>query len=288
MIASEVLNFQENQSEMVINFLKNLTPDKITFDVLDDFYSTFQKNVLSFKSPKERNFDVCGTGGSGKTRVNLSTILAISLSEKFTICKHSNKASSGRVGSADIIDKIGYQISNNSTDAINSIENNNLTFMFAPSFHPYLGKFSEIRKIIKYPTIFNFVMPLLNPVENLTAQMIGISNENVMNCMAKIALKHNKNIIFVHDKDNKLDDVSITGETKIIEVCRGKMQRYNVNPSDFNIEIVDNFEEISGFESSELNADLAINILNHTADNSYIKFLKINKAVATKFFLKCT
>lgn len=243
--------------------------------------------MISFEIPNKKVFDVCGTDGSGAKRINLSTILAIELSKKFTIAKHANRASSGNVGSIDILEQMSYKVAKNPSESQELIDRNNIAFLFAPSFHPEIVKFAEIRKQFKTPTIFNFVMPLLNPVSNLCAQMIGVSNVKMMKLMAKLALKLNKNIIFVHDFDNGLDDVSITGNTLVIEVFDGEMSEYIVKPEDYNLERVKDFSSISGFDNTKDNADLAMQILFNKANNNYLNFLKINTIIASDFFNKC-
>ena len=55
----------------------------------------------------QKVFDVCGTGGTGKQRINLSTALALKLSTKFGIAKHGNRAASGKVGSFDLLERSG-------------------------------------------------------------------------------------------------------------------------------------------------------------------------------------
>jgi anthranilate phosphoribosyltransferase len=287
MKAQEVFENISTNPDRVFDYLNNLTIDKIDAEVLHDFYQVLKLNVLSFEVVGKKVFDVCGTGGSGKTRVNLSTALALSLNKEFTIAKHSNQASSGRVGSADVLSEMSYKICHNPLEAIDEIINKNIAFLFAPAFHHTLVDFFQIRRKINRSTIFNFIMPVLNPVKNIRAQMIGVSDLKMMKVMAELAKNIHKNIIFVHDIDNSLDDVSITGKTAIIEVFNGNINEYIVHPEDFNIKNVDNFSSISGFDNAQQNCNLVLEILNGTALQSYLSFLEINKIVATEFFNKC-
>lgn len=287
MKAKNLFENVEKKSNNVFEYLDKITLDDINLDILEDFYFELKKNSIRFKVTGKSIFDVCGTGGSGKIRINLSTILALKLKEKFTIAKHSNRASSGKVGSIDVLESMSFKISKSPQEAIKSIENNNIAFLFAPAFHPSLVKFSEIRKKIGRPTIFNFVMPLLNPIENLKGQMIGVSNLRIMKLMSELALRLSKNIIFVHDLDNNLDDVSITGETFIIEVLNGNLIEYKISPEEFNLKRVIHFQEISGYLDVNLNSKLAEEMLNGGANKSYLSFLEINKLIAEGFFNKC-
>ncbi|MEN9782232.1 MAG: hypothetical protein RL208_382 [Pseudomonadota bacterium] len=275
----------QDQEELALKYFERLENDDISIEMMEDFYFSIRGQIENLFEVKDKKvFDVCGTGGSGKTRVNLSTILAIHLSKDFAIAKHANKASSGKVGSIDLLEQMKIKVCNNNEEALRQIEKNNLAFLYAKSFHPVVAKFANIRKQIGKPTIFNFLMPLLNPVSNLTAQFVGASDEKMMSKMAQLALKLNKNAIFVHDVENKLDDVSITGKTAIIEIYEKQTKEYIIIPEDFGLQRVSDFSKIAGYADVEKNANLAIQILNNEANLEYKNFLLINKIVAIKFF----
>lgn len=268
--------------------LEQLTPEHdISFKIIYEFYLYLKSKMNSFCVPRGTIFDVCGTGGSGLCRVNISTILAIKLVKSgFIIAKHSNRASSGKVGSIDIVEKMNLEISNTPEEAKNSIIKNNYSFLFAPGFHPELKIISNIRKQIAKPTIINFVMPLLNPVINLSGQITGVSSYNIMKLMVQIAHKEKKNILLVHDTISNLDDVSILGETIAIEVVDGKINEYIIKPEDFKMKREESFQNISGFENPDQNMLLATQILNSSAPKSYLNFLLINEIIAKNFFAK--
>jgi len=293
MRAKDVFDRVLSDQRQVYEFLEALDEDKITLEILSDFYYELKSRMIKIdlKHLNKNIFDVCGTGGSGRTRVNLSTILAIKLSrdlnDGFTIAKHANKASSGRVGSIDLLDELKIDVSHNRQEVENSITKNNLAFLFAPYFHPSLAMVRDIRKLINHRTIFNFVMPLLNPIVDLKAQMIGVSSPILIDILADFAFRISKNVIFVHDLQNGLDDVSITGETLVCEVFNGSVKKYSVYPKDFNIKPAKNFSYISGYNDAKQNAILAKSILNNSAPEEYMNFLKINKMVASNFFNKC-
>lgn len=269
-----------------VEILNNLTSDKISLKIMQDYYHFFSERVLDFTVENKKIFDVCGTGGSGKIRFNTSTALAIKMSENHTIAKHANRASSGKIGSIDVLEFLNLPICRDEIQALEELNSRNLAFLLAPAFHPELVKLSAARREISSPTVFNFIMPLLNPVKNISGQMIGVSNFKMMEKMAEIANFAKKNVIFVHDLDNKLDDVSITGKTAIIEVLHGKITEYTVVPEDFDIPRVESFAEISGFTNAKANADLILQTLQGNSSVAYSNFLKINKIVAEGFFAK--
>lgn len=253
-------------------------------DILD-FAKEAQKRMIVCHSPKEKTFDVCGTGGSGKSRINLSTALAIKLSKKFTIAKHGNKAASGRVGSFDLIEKMGHEIGDTPEKVSQQLKAKNISFLFAPAFHPALKPLAPIRIKLGHPTVFNYLGPILNPIDNLTAQMTGVSNPEIGSKLAKVCVELGKNILLVYDKAFGLDDVSIGGQTQFWEVIGGNIKTGLFSPEDYGISRVKHFEDIAGGDVDK-NAEIFQQLISGKAKEAHQKFLQINEIVATEFFNK--
>lgn len=283
--AQYVFDNAETKPEKIGKILHGLHKGGEGVDDILDFVREAQKRMIVCKSPKEKTFDVCGTGGSGKSRINLSTALAIKLSKKCTIAKHGNKAASGKVGSFDLIEKIGYEIGDTPEKVSKQLEEKNISFLFAPAFHPALKPLAPIRAALGHPTIFNYLGPILNPVENLTAQMTGVSSPTVGKKLAQVCAELGKNIMLVYDKAFGLDDVSIGGQTQFWKVINGNIKTGFFAPEDYGIDRVKNFEEISGGDIGK-NAEIFEKLISDEAKQAHQDFLKINEVVATEFFNK--
>ena len=58
----------------------------------------------AFDAGGGETIDTCGTGGDGKSTVNVSTAVSVILASMgHPVVKHGNTAQSGQVGSADIL-----------------------------------------------------------------------------------------------------------------------------------------------------------------------------------------
>ncbi len=229
-------------------------------------------------------FDVCGTGGTRKQRMNLSTALAVKLSKEFSIAKHGNKSSLGRCGSFDIIEHSSFPACKTPEQTHGELRDKNIAFLFAPAFHPILGLLVSVRKSLPHPTIFNLVGPLLSPMSTLTAQLIGVKDIPTARKLAEACAELGKDALLVHDTVFDLDEVSIGGETHYFKVINGNIEEGTFVPEDFGIERVTDFTLIKGGETKEQNVQMFQSLLDGTATSAQQAFLDINYRVAKDFF----
>ena len=287
--AKYILDNAEKNPEEIKKILEIMHSRGETVEEVLDFINELRSRCIEVSPPCEGTpncnfFDVCGTGGSGKSRINLSTVLALKLAPRFKIVKHGNKAASGKVGSFDLIEKIGYPVCNTPEKVIQNIKSKNVAFVFAPAFHPALKSLAPIRKTIKTPTIFNYLGPLLNPFKYMTAQLVGVSNPAMGDILAQVAQPLGKNILFVHDTVFGLDDVSIGGKTQFWKVKDGKIETGTFVPEDYGVERVADFEKIAGGVTVQENIKIFEDLMSGEASRAHLDFLKINQLVAEGFF----
>ncbi|NCP66823.1 anthranilate phosphoribosyltransferase [bacterium] len=281
--AQFVLDNAETQPEAVKAKLIELHEKGETVEDILEFVVELQARQIKVPYPGKLTFDVCGTGGSGKSRINLSTALALKLSKNYCIAKHGNKAASGRVGSFDIIETLNLPVGDTPEKVSQQLKNYNLSFVFAPAFHPALKALAPIRKEIPHPTIFNYLGPLLNPVP-LAGQMIGVPSLEVGDKLAQVCAHLNKNAALVHDTAFGLDDVSIGGATRFWAVGANKEIRTGAFfPEDYGFKTVTDFAEIAGGSLVE-NQEIVKQLVAGTATQAQQDFLAINAKVAAEFF----
>ena len=73
--------------------------------------------------------DTCGTGGDMLGTLNISTSAAIvAASAGAKVAKHGNRSISSRSGSADMLEELGYKITDNIKKLESDLENNNFCF----------------------------------------------------------------------------------------------------------------------------------------------------------------
>ena len=278
-IAGHLLIAEQKDVLLALNE-KGYSGDEIAY-----FIKVLYKQMpVSLQMPNA--IDICGTGGSGLPRINTSTITAFILSAcDVKIAKHGNKAASGRFGSFDLLEKLGINIEVTPKRLESIFQKTNLAFIFARQFHPAMKHFAAVRTEIKAKTIFNILGPLLNPA-NTEYQIIGVSNADDMPLIIEAAKTLDKKHVLVVHGNDKLDEVTLTGETKVMELKNGEIKSYTLTPEDFGFNPV-LFENIAGGEA-DLNIQLAKNILNDCCKTDHLNLILINVALILKFIGKVT
>src|ERR1700676_695353 len=108
--------------------------------------------------------DIVGTGGDGSGSPNLSTGAALLAAAcGLPVVKHGNRSISSRCGSADLIERLGFTLPLDETQAARCFAATGFTFLFAPYFHPAMKTLAPIRAALGIRTVFNLLGPLTNP-----------------------------------------------------------------------------------------------------------------------------
>src|SRR5215469_5282233 len=157
--------------------------------------------------------DTCGTGGDA--------------SDTFITSK---------CGSADVMEGLGVNINMPTTRLAECLHEVGIAFMLAPAMHTATKYVQAARRELRpLRSVFNLLGPLTNPAK-ASAQVVGVYSEDLVEKLAH-ALKtlglHRA--LVVHGADG-LDEISISGPTKIGEV-RGEWVRvYEVTPEQFGLQ----------------------------------------------------
>jgi anthranilate phosphoribosyltransferase len=181
--------------------------------------------------------DTCGTGGSKTGAFNISTTAAFVVSGAgLRVAKHGNRGVSSVCGSADVIKALGVNIDIPPEKVKESIEKIGIGFLYAPLFHEAMKFAIGPRREIGIRTIFNILGPLTNPA-NAACQVLGVYEEALTDRLANVLNNlGSKRAFVVHGMDT-LDEITITGKTKISELKNKKVKSYSIKPQDFGIKI---------------------------------------------------
>ena len=150
------------------------------------------------------------------------------------VAKHGNRSISSRCGSADVLEQLGARIDLPPERVARSIEEVGIGFLFAPAVHSATRHATAARRELKMRTVFNLLGPLTNPAR-ASAQVVGVYDTKVTELMAQALGELGVRRAFVVHGVDGLDEISISGETRIAELRDGTVRSYSVTPGDFGL-----------------------------------------------------
>jgi anthranilate phosphoribosyltransferase len=176
--------------------------------------------------------DIVGTGGDGKGTLNISTGAAFVVAGAgVPVATHGNRNLSSRSGAADALTEIGVNVMVGPEVVERAIAEAGIGFMMAPMHHPAVRHVMPARQELGTRTIFNILGPLTNPAF-VRRQLTGAFSRAVIRPMAETlgALGADRAWV-VHGADGT-DEVSIVGETFVVELRDGELRDFSVHPED--------------------------------------------------------
>ena len=256
-----------------------LTSLKVRGESIDEL--TAAASIMRKKSLKvlkgANSVDIVGTGGDGMNTLNISTASSLTVaSTGMRVAKHGNRKISSLAGASDTLDILGINTRMEPAVAQKSLEQFNFCFMLAPIYHPAMKNVMPVRQELGFRTVFNILGPLTNPA-SVDFQLIGVYKKSLAIKMIEV-LKNlkTKRAWVVHGSDGT-DEISITGETYVVELDEGKIKEFKINPKDAGLKICD-FSEILG-GSPKFNAQ-KIELLANGEKNGFFQSVVFNSAAA--------
>jgi len=179
--------------------------------------------------------DTCGTGGDSLNTFNISTTAAfIAAGAGVAVAKHGYRSISSKCGSADILLKLGINLDLSPEIIEKCLYQVGITFIFAPRFQPSATYTLGPRSEIGARTIFNILGPLTNPART-KRQLIGVYDESILRLVVEVLKELGSTQVMAVHGDEGIDEISISGKTKIVELVNGTIYEYDVKPENFHI-----------------------------------------------------
>lgn len=203
--------------------------------------------------------DTCGTGGDTSGTFNISTATAFVVAGAgVRVAKHGNRSVTSKCGSADVMEALGVNINLPPPRVAACLEEVGITFLFAPAMHSAMKYVQPARRELRLRTVFNLLGPLTNPAR-ATCQVVGVYSADLVEKLAEaLSMLGLHRALVVHGSDG-LDEITISGSTRIGEVREGRVRTYEVTPEEFGLRRA-KLDEISGGDAA-LNARLIREVL---------------------------
>ena len=248
-------------------------------EVVDEFTAAaavMRSKCKPVKAPAGA-MDIVGTGGDGKSTLNISTATAIvTAGAGVVVAKHGNRNLSSKSGTADALGELGVNVMVGPEVVERAIEEAGIGFMMAPMHHPAVKHVMPARIELGTRTIFNILGPLTNPA-GVKRQLTGAFSRAMIRPMAETLLElGSEKAWLVHGSDGT-DEISICGSTWVAVLEHGKVTDTEIGPEDAGLP-VHPFSKIVGGTPAENAA--ALRALLDGEKSAYRDAVLLNTAAA--------
>ena len=222
--------------------------------------------------------DTCGTGGDGSSTFNISTAVTfVAAAAGIPVAKHGNRSASSKVGSADVLEGLGVNLSASPEQSKEALKQVGVTFLFARGWHPAMKAVAPLRGDLKVRTVFNLLGPLVNPLRP-TGQVIGVYAPSVVEPMAN-ALKElgMRDAMVLHGRET-LDEAGLGDATDVSVVSNGQVTQEVLEPEAMGLTAAP-LSELKGGELEE-NKEILRNVLQGKGTQAQQDAVALNAALA--------
>ncbi|MEE3336589.1 MAG: anthranilate phosphoribosyltransferase [Candidatus Latescibacterota bacterium] len=241
-------------------FLMALRAKGETIDEIAGFAETMRAKATKITGGKAPLVDTCGTGGDASGTFNISTTVAfVAAGAGLTVAKHGNRAMSSRCGSADVLAQLGVNVEATPDQVGHCLDEAGIGFLFAPALHGAMKHAIGPRKELGTRTVFNVLGPLTNPA-GAKRQLIGVFAPDLTETMAGVLGALGSERAFVVHGHDGLDELTLTGPSRVTELADGATKTYDVTPEDFGLQRV-SVDQLAGGDAAQ-NAAILTSILD--------------------------
>jgi anthranilate phosphoribosyltransferase len=194
--------------------------------------------------------DTSGTGGDASGTFNISTATAlVTAGAGVRVAKHGNRSISSKCGSADVVEALGVNIQLSPERAAQCLREVGICFLYAPNLHPAMKQVQAVRRELRMRTMFNLLGPLTNPAR-ASGQVVGVYSLDLVEKLAEaLSMLGLRRALVVHGLDG-LDEITITGTTRVAEAREGSVRSYEIEPEEFGMKRA-SLREIEGGDATE-------------------------------------
>jgi anthranilate phosphoribosyltransferase len=218
---------------------------------------TMRQLAAAVRPERHDLVDTAGTGG-GPSTFNVSTTAAlVAAGAGCAVAKHGNRSSTSRCGSADLLEALGINIDLAPEQVARCIDEVGFGFMFAPKHHAAMAHVVPVRKALAVRTIFNFLGPLTNPA-GAERQLLGVSDRHYQETIAEALVGLGTVRAMVVAGDDGVDELSITGRTRVVEVLDGGTEEWFVEPGELGLSAAELSDVAGGSPEENAAASLAV------------------------------
>ena len=240
--ATQAILLGEASSAQITAFIVALRAKGETLQELQGMLAAVRRAATNVVLPPEiaaRCIDIVGTGGDRSHSVNISTMASLVVAGAgVPVCKHGNRASSSKCGTADVLEALGVVLALSGEGVAQCVVEAGMGFCFAPAFHPAFKHAGPSRREIGVPTAFNLLGPMANPAE-IESMLVGVGDHSVAQLMAQVLATRGVTSAWVVHGHGGLDELSLSGPASVTQLRDGSLSDFEIDALEFGFARVD-------------------------------------------------
>ncbi|NTU53650.1 MAG: anthranilate phosphoribosyltransferase [Chlorobiaceae bacterium] len=229
--------------------------------------------------------DIVGTGSDQLKTLNCSSPAAlIAAACGLPVAKKGARLVTGVSGASDIFETMGINLEHPLEQAALSLQNTGICYLPGEAF--LKSGWARLIQSMRFTSAFNILGPLTRPCAQNNCAVIGAYAPEVsvqmIDILAEIGMPAALSPYGMADGFDPalgIDEFSLCGPTKVVELRNGTRSTYEVTPEDFGMKKVP-FERIASMKSAEENAAVVMEVLQGKRSGSQADFFCMNAAAA--------
>lgn len=180
--------------------------------------------------------DVVGTGGDNRFSFNCSTATALTCAALgHMVLKHGNRSVSSRSGSADVLERLGFNVELTPGELDDRLKNEKFVFLYAPQYHPSFKHIMPVRRELGVRTLFNILGPLVNPARP-SHRLIGVYQPELLDLMAGALARLGPMTAAVVHGAGGYDELTPMGPAQVRLVKDQTITSLSLDPAEYGLE----------------------------------------------------
>lgn len=229
--------------------------------------------------------DIVGTGSDPLKTVNCSTPAAlIAAACGLTVAKKGARLVTGVSGASDIFEIFGIDLDAPLSAAQDCLARHGICYLPGEAF--LKSGWARLIKSMRFTSAFNIIGPLTRPCEQTNSIVIGAYAPQVCDQLIAVLKEIGMPAALApfgmakgFDPALGMDEFSLAGPTRVVELRANQVQSYEVTPEDFGMKSVD-FSKIASRSTAVENAAVIMEVLQGRFDTPEAQFFCMNAAAA--------
>ncbi|NTU91582.1 MAG: anthranilate phosphoribosyltransferase [Chlorobiaceae bacterium] len=229
--------------------------------------------------------DIVGTGSDQLKTLNCSSPAAlIAAACGLPIAKKGARLVTGVSGASDIFESLGINLDHPLEQAALSLRETGICYLPGEAF--LKSGWARLIGSMRFTSAFNILGPLTRPCAQNNCAVIGAYSPEIAVQMIDIlseigmpAALSPYGMAEGFDPSLGMDEFSLCGPTRVVELRNGVISTYEVTPEDFGLKTAP-FEEIASMKSADANAAVVMEVLQAKREGAAADFFSMNAAAA--------